>query len=144
MNDIFKIHLKTAVKTGPLSMCIFLLMLADSGEKSILEDSFILVLWLIGSIFTTIIAFIASLFLFGAFESINSKFRLNLAPRAMYYYFLPFMVFAFGLITVVALGQNLYQSTRALLFTVDISAMLGWSIFTYEKLKASNNLTQLQ
>lgn len=144
MNNPGKIHLMTAVKTGPLSMCIFLLMLAYFGEKSIVEDSFILVLWLFGSIFTTFIAFTASLFLFGAFESINSNLKLNLAPRAMYYYFLPFMIFAFGSMSVLVLSQGLHRESKALLFTVDVSALLGWSIFTYEKLKANHKVPQIQ
>ncbi|GAA5028657.1 hypothetical protein GCM10011506_14210 [Marivirga lumbricoides] len=138
MNDIFKIHLKTALKTGPLSMFIFLLMLAYIEEKSILEANFILVFWIIGSVLTTIIALIASLILFGTFERIDGYFKLNLAPRAMYHYFLPFMVFSFALINVFILAQGIHKESRALLFTVDISALLGWSIFTYEKLKASH------
>lgn len=137
MNNPDKIHLLTAAKTGPLSMCIFLLMLAYFGQKSILEDSFILVLWLIGSIFTTIIAFAASLILFSTFESINSYFKLNLTPRAMYHYFLPIMVFTFGLVSVLVLSQGLHRESKAFLFTVDASALLGWSIYSYEKLKSA-------
>jgi len=132
-------YFNTAFKVGPIAIVIFIISFSILSND--LNDvGFLLFVLVIGGFITTIVAFIASVIVYGAIERFISVFQLSLSAKESFYYFLPVLVFLFGipLLFQVWLGTDVLVT--AISITSFFSAQLGWCLFCFSKVKSEQSL----
>jgi hypothetical protein len=131
-----KIIFTTSIKLGPISFCIFLILMNED-----IDVDNLIVLIILGSIICSIIAFTASILLFLPLTYYSEKTGDTQSALDMFQQLLPPLVLLFSPLTIIPFlsSDDFDYAQFSFCYSTFFSAIIGWLIYTKDYCKEANN-----